>query len=436
MDIITATDSYKVSHHRQNPPGIKYKSSYIEARGGAFGYTVFFGLQKYLEELSFGAFYPDMREADTLFKTHMGVENTKGWEHIITKYKGDLPLLIEAIPEGTPVPHGTPMVQVWNTDPECAWLPAYIETALLRSIWYPSTVATLSREIKKVIKDALEKTGDVAGLPFKLHDFGARGVSSGESAGIGGMGHLVNFMGTDTVEALIMSKKYYKEPCAGFSIPASEHSTATAWGRNREADYVRHMIREFGGKGKLVAVVADSYNVFNFTDKVMEAIKDELIASGTTLVVRPDSGNPPEVVVHVLNNLRRVFGGTLNGKGYWVLPPCIRVIQGDGVNYDSIKDVITAVIANKYSMDNLAFGMGGALLQQVNRDTHKFAMKTSAVSEDGINWTGVSKDPITDQGKKSKVGIQKHPLLRPVWREGKFIEPKTTFAEVRKRAEI
>ena len=122
------------------------------------------------------------------------------------------------------------MMTVENTDPAVPWLTNYMET-LLCQLWYPTTVATISREIKKDIARFLEETGDIAGLPFKLHDFGFRGVSSVESAGIGGAAHLVNFMGTDTMQALEVAYNHYDEPMAGFSIPSAEHSTIPSWCR-------------------------------------------------------------------------------------------------------------------------------------------------------------------------------------------------------------
>lgn len=437
-NLILKTDSYKFTHHRQNPSWVKYKNSYIEARGGDFGYTCLVGTQMMLRYIKRGVSVEDISEAQGYVDPHMGegVFNRADLEKIVEVYHGQLPLEIESLPEGGCYPHGTPLLQVRNIDPRYPWLPAYMETLIQRFIWYPSTVATLSRECKKVIKYYLDLTSDdTAGqLPFKLHDFGARGASSGESAAIGGVGHLVNFKGTDTVEALVLARKCYGEHMAGFSIPASEHSTATCWGPGAgELAYVNNMVQEFGGKGKLLAIVGDSYNIFEFSDRVMENAKKLILDSGCTVVVRPDSGNPSYVVVEVLKSLARIFGTETNKKGFAVLNPCVRVIQGDGMDIHEIEAVLQNVMGNKFSADNVTFGMGGGLLQKVNRDTHRFAMKTSAAAGLDYRWVDICKNPVTDPQKSSKVGIFQG--IPRVWRAGESLVT-TTLAEVRHNAEI
>ncbi len=294
------------------------------------------------------------------------------------------------------------LVTVVNTDPRAYWLTSFLETSLLRAVWYPTTVATNSREIKKVIKQYLEETGDVAGLSFKLHDFGARGVSSLESAGIGGCAHLVNFMGTDTVEALLFARRYYGADMAGFSIPAMEHSTVTSWGREHEVDSYRNMVKKNLKPGGLAAAVSDSYDIYEACKLWGTELKQDVIDSGGILVVRPDSGEPWEVVLKCIQILEEHFGAKLNDKGYLVLNN-VRVIQGDGINILSIKQILEALKNNGYSADNVAFGQGGALLQIVNRDDQRFAMKCSAICVNG-EWREVFKDPVTDSGKRSKKG--------------------------------
>ena len=183
------------------------------------------------------------------------------------------------------------MVQVINTDPRVPWLTSYIETALLRAIWYPTTVATISYGIKEIIKEYLDQTSDdtKAQLPFKLHDFGARGTSSQESAMLGGMAHLVNFQGTDTLSAIVGARRYYNANMAGFSIPASEHSTMTSWGKEGETDAYTNMIKQFAGEGKIFAVVSDSYDIYNAVSNIWGiTLKEEVKKSGATLVIRPD----------------------------------------------------------------------------------------------------------------------------------------------------
>ena len=244
-NIILNSDSYKYSQFNQYPANTTGIYSYIESRGGKYDETVFFGLQAFIKEYLTAPITQDMiDEAELIITAHGEPFNRAGWEYILNEHNGYLPVRIRAVPEGTIVPVKNVLATIENTDPACYWLTSFLETALLRAIWYPTTVATNSREIKKLILDALEKTGDPTTIDFKLHDFGARGVSSLESAGIGGAAHLVNFMGTDTVEALLFARRYYNADMAGFSIPAMEHSTVTSWGRENEVASYRNMIKQ------------------------------------------------------------------------------------------------------------------------------------------------------------------------------------------------
>jgi nicotinamide phosphoribosyltransferase len=273
-------------------------------------------------------------------------------------------------------------------------------------------VATNSREIKKVILDALIRTGTPGDIAFKLHDFGARGVSSLESAGIGGAAHLVNFMGSDTVEALLFARRHYGADMAGFSVPAMEHSTVTSWGRAGEVASYRNMVQKNGKPGGIVSAVSDSYDIYNACKLWGTELKQDILDSGATLVVRPDSGDPATVVLKCLKILDQYFGHTVNEKGYKVLNN-VRVLQGDGITIESIRNILRWAIASGFSADNLVFGQGGALLQIVNRDDQKFAMKASAAFVNG-EWIPVYKDPITDPGKQSKKGRLKYDAYNEV----------------------
>jgi nicotinamide phosphoribosyltransferase len=405
-NLILNTDSYKVSHFAQYPAGTEFVSSYIESRGGVYPRTVFFGLQAFLKEyLSKPFSAADIDEAEAVSIAHGVPFNRAGWEYILNAHNGFLPLEIEAVAEGSVVPVGNVLVQVMNTDPACAWLTSYVETALLRAIWYPVTVATVSWNCRNIIARYLAETADsLDGLPFKLHDFGSRGASSEETAALGGLAHLVNFMGTDTLSAILAARRYYGADMAGFSIPAAEHSTITSWGRDGESAAYANMLKQFGGAGKLVAVVSDSYDLWNAIDNLWGGeLKAQVEQMGGTLVVRPDSGNPVEVVPAAVERLMAKFGYRTNSKGYRVLPDCVRLIQGDGVSAASIEAILSAMQKQGLSADNVAFGMGGELLQKVNRDTQKFAMKASAACVNG-EWRDVFKDPVTDPGKRSKRG--------------------------------
>ena len=230
--IILNSDSYKYSQAFQYPAGTEYVYSYIESRGGMWDATVFFGLQAFIKEYLINPItQKDIDDAEAIITAHGEPFYREGWEHILKEHGGKLPVVIRAVPEGCIVPTKNVLATIENTDPKCWWLTSFLETAVLRAIWYPTTVATNSYESKKIILEALEKSGDPSLIDFKLHDFGARGVSSMESAGLGGAAHLINFMGTDTITGILYAREYYGAPMAGFSIPASEHSVSASYGR-------------------------------------------------------------------------------------------------------------------------------------------------------------------------------------------------------------
>jgi len=453
-NLILTTDSYKHSHFLQYPPEARAISAYVEARKNDFADEVLFmGLQPFLiDVLARPITMADIDEAEAICTMHGEPFNRAGWEIILRDHAGFLPIEIRALPEGMIVPTGVPLVQVETTDPRLPWLATFIETALLRAIWYPTTVATISRQCRQIIAAGLERTSDdpAGQLPFKLHDFGARGVSSGESAALGGMAHLVNFKGTDTMEALLAARRYYGADMAGFSIPAAEHSTMTSWGRAREADAYANMLDAFDG---VVAVVSDSYDLDAALTGIWGgALHDKVLARNGTLVVRPDSGDPVETPVRAIKVLWEAFGGMVNGKGFRVLDPHVRVIQGDGMTPVTIARLIARLIEEGFAIDNIAFGMGGGLLQQVNRDTLRFAMKANAMRDDQGVWRDVAKAPATDPTKASKAGRQavamrdgrlaavrmedvtdEQNLLVPVWRDGIMLV-RHSFDQLRARA--
>src|ERR1044071_8995403 len=299
-NIVLQTDSYKFTHWKQYPPGTEYVYSYLESRGGMFPQTLFFGLQYYLIKYLRGAVVSeeDVREAREFVDRHIGpgLFNFEGWMHVVQNLGGRLPVVIKAVPEGSTVDVQNVLMTIENTDPRCYWLTNYLETLLLK-VWYPITVATLSHAIRKAILDKLHRSGDPSLIDFKLHDFGYRGVSSEETAGIGAAAHLINFKGTDTVAGVRVLQQFYQSrEMEGFSIPAAEHSTITAWGRENEDKAYENMLTQF--PQGLVAVVSDSYNVYEACEKLWGTLLREKVESRQgTLVVRPDSGKPREVVL-------------------------------------------------------------------------------------------------------------------------------------------
>jgi len=405
-NIILLTDSYKVSHYRQYPPKTEYVYSYFESRGGSFEAVKFFGLQYIIKQYLTGQVITQEKidKAESYFNSHFGdpsLFNKKDWQYILDEHGGKLPVTIKAVPEGTIVPTGNVLMTVENTDPRLFWLTNYLETLLVQA-WYPTTTATVSYTMKQIMLNALDKSGDPAGLPFKVHDFGVRGSTTMESSALGGASHLINFMGTDNIPALELLTEYYGAEMSGFSIPASEHSTITSWGKDKEVDAFRNMLESYP-KG-LVACVSDSFDIFKACGELWGKELKSLVESREgTLVVRPDSGNPIEVVPEILDILSGKFGYTTNTKGYKVLPDYIRVIQGDGINHESLYRICNAIMDSGYSLDNVAFGSGGGLLQQHDRDTSMFAFKCSNICIDGIHQD-VFKEPIGSSWKKSKRG--------------------------------
>jgi nicotinamide phosphoribosyltransferase len=405
-NIMLLTDSYKLSHYHQYPPGTEKVYSYFESRVGAeYPETMFFGLQYFIKKYLMGQVVTQEKidEANEIADLHMGpgVFNREGWQRILNEHDGRLPVEIKAVPEGSKIPTGNVLMTIENTDPACYWLPNYLETLLVQ-VWYPSTVATISSHVRDIIRAGLIQTGDVGGLDFKLHDFGFRGVSSVESAGIGGLAHLVNFKGSDTLAAIVCGRKFYGEEMAGCSIPASEHSTMTSWGEEGEADAYRNMLEKY--PTGLVACVSDSYDIENACSKIWgETLRDEVLERDGVLVVRPDSGEIVSTVIDVMERLYHAFGGHNNVKGFTMLHDNVRVIQGDGCTPETIEKVINAMYLDGWSIDNIAFGMGGGLLQKLDRDTQKFAFKCSAALVGG-EWRDVYKRPKTDPTKNSKRG--------------------------------
>ncbi len=417
-NLILLADAYKYSHHKLYIPGTQFIYSYLESRGGKFEETVFYGLQYFLKEYLSGVVFTKEKldEAETVLTEVFGrkdVFDRSRFEYIIDKYGGKLPVRIKAVAEGTVVPVRNVLMTIENTDPECFWLTNFLET-LLMQVWYPCTVASVSREIKKVVKKYYDETASpaaFAGIDFVLNDFGFRGASSVESAGIGGSAHLVNFSGSDTIPGSVFAKNYYNAPTApGLSIPATEHSVVTLLGEEGELEIFKHILDSY--PTGTIACVSDSYNIFRACEEYWgTALKEQILKRDGTLVIRPDSGDPVQTLLRIFTILMDKFGYTTNEKGYKVLPPQVRVIQGDGISYSSIPGIFEALKQAGISAENLVLGMGGALLQRVNRDTQEFALKCAyaVVNGESIN---VQKMPVELDAtghlrtsfKKSKAG--------------------------------
>lgn len=520
-NFIIKTDSYKVNHWMQYPAGTEFVYSYLEARAGArFDKTAIVGLQPLLKRHLVGTVITEnsINQARFMVACHFGQADSKritpyvcnthvpiyvsvplyddegnvrdivqavnpdlrvdwekyfadtnqkerfniaGWTRILKVHGGKLPLRIKAAPEGLPIPVSNVLMTVENTDKENSyWLTNAVES-LLTHVWHPCTVNALSREVKMLCTRFAERTSDSPMVNFMLHDFGYRGVSGDEAARMGGMAHIVNFMGTDTMVAMEFAINYYGATMDGlaYSVPATEHSIMTALGEDGEEAVVERLLEQY--PDGILSVVADSYDIYNFVDVIVgQKFKKRILERKGVFVVRPDSITPthqtPEAeMVWIMSNLWINFGGTTNRKGYKVLNPAVRVLWGDGIDYDGIHKILKAVEFAGFSIDNIAtFGMGGGLLQKVNRDTQRFAFKSSAQCRDGV-WHDIYKKPkdVTKASKRGRLKLVKDvspygfvyvtvpesdprpDVLEVVFENGHMVKTYT-WEEVRKNAEL
>ena len=452
---ILATDAYKETHWTIYPANTERVYSYLEARQGQFSFTTMFGLQIPLMRYLSGPIIEQwmIDEAEIFCAKMLGnpkLFNREGWEYIIARHGGKLPIRIRAVPEGMSVPNRNVLMTIENTDPRVPWITNFLETLLFEYVWYGSTVATLSKYFKMEVDAFARATGETAN-PFHLNDFGMRGVSSLESAGIGGAAHLINFFGTDNLEGIRYAMHYYDIDVCGFSVVASEHSVVTMYGlgeKNEVACYERMIDQHPTG---IVSSVSDTYDFENCVTNIYgKQLKDKILKRDGKWVVRPDSGDPATQAVLALNALWTSFGGEVNAKGYKVLNSKVGVIYGDGINVNSVTKILKAVIDAKFAVSNIIFGMGGKLLQGVNRDTQGMAIKASWGVVDG-NPRDIQKTTKTDPGKASKKGRLKlvkdskgnistvnesdpgEDILQEVFVDGE-ITKKYTFEEVRANA--
>jgi nicotinamide phosphoribosyltransferase len=451
---ILDTDSYKLSHYLGYPAGAEYMYSYAESRGGVYPASVFFGLQKFIKELAeVQVTLQDVDEANDFADEHGVPFNREGWMNIVYNHDGRIPVRIKAVAEGTLVPTSNVLVTVENTDPTMPWLTSYIETALLRAVWYPTTVATRIHYMKQKIKPYFDETSDTGDMGFALLDFSARGVSSRETAEVGGLAHLLHFIGSDNIPAVLAARKFYDEPMAAFSVAATEHSIMTSLSSAEgELEALEYLIESMMPENGILSVVGDTYNIYDFIDKVA-CLEDKIAAKNGTFVIRPDSGDMEVVLPKVFDKVRNLFDGEFNSKGYFV-PKYVKVLQGDGINEGNVQRPFLLAKVAGLSADCIMTGSGGGLMQSnIDRDTLKFAFKASNVTIDGVDYP-IAKNPITDPKKRSKKGRLKlgnfhdgfetvpdsdiyyeriYDVLQVVYENGK-VSNMETLAEIRERA--
>lgn len=415
-------DMYKVAHQEQYCPGTTKVYSYLMARSEK-NYTknMFFGLQYYLKEYLSQTLTPEMGEH--FIETQeaiMGKCSPLIKKNIRALCKlGYYPLDVKAVEEGTVVPAKNVVMTITNTSPEFYWVPGFVESLLLK-VWYPCTVATTSLHYREIMEKYwnLTSSESISGLkPFLVHDFGFRGETSEESAGISGMAHLAVFMGSDTVPARGYAIDYYdaKDPIL-LSAWASEHSTMCSYGRKNEFDAFKRMLELY--PDGIVSVVSDTYNIYEAITTFLPQLRSQILGRDGVYVTRPDSGNPEHVLCGdpdkasdtpegkgVIRLLDEVFGGSTNDKGYRVLNPKISCLYGDGIYRERYDNILNRLMNMGYASSNLVVGVG-SLLRYHSRDTSGYALKATYVEVDG-EPREIEKDPVTDHGKKSHKGLLK-----------------------------
>lgn len=470
-NLLLMTDIYKTGHMRLYKPGTTKVYSYLCARSTKKEQqALFFGLQPYLKLLEKGVTQEDMEEFMSYYTEILGAAPPADIAEKIQSLVdlGHIPLEIKAVPEGTVLDNKNVLATVTNTDPRFPWVVGFFESLLLK-VWNTTSVATLSHKFKKLVVERTKKTSDSDFLvPFLVHDFGYRGVSSEQTAELAGAAHLVNFAGTDTVPAVKFVKQNYAATgLVGASVPASEHSIHCSFGPTAqdELDYVNNMM-DLNPTG-IVSVVSDAYDYWRMLTVTLPSVKNKILAREGKYVVRPDSGDPKKILCGdpeapegspenkgTFRLLEETFGATVNSKGFKELNPKIGVIYGDGMYFDRYKDILDTMEEMGFANTNLVIGIGGLLLQQHNRDDLGFAFKATYAEING-KATELFKDPITDPGKKSHKGLmvlekdtegnlhtvdqvdtvrEKTGLLETVFKNGK-VTKEYTLDEIRKRSE-
>ena len=455
MNYITAAhtiDGYKVAHKDQYPVGTTQVYSNFTARNSKYfkqdtfdGNVVNFGMQyliTYLHQLWVDTFFSvpksiainGIRDRLSAYSGHTDILHFEKLHDF-----GYLPITVKALPEGTLVPLQTPMLTITNTHPDYFWLPNYLETFISCELWHIITSATVSREYSKVLKHWSDLTCDSGDhLPWQAHDFSMRGHTSVHSAAKSGAANLLFSMGTDTVPAIDFLEYYYHD-FTGHSIPASEHSTMTAQIQSRmpeldirdaETDTFKDLLTRVYPSG-IVALVSDSYNFWDTLTTTLPEIQDVIMAREGKLVIRPDSGDPIDVICGIgtsadlavptcvergaIEVLWDIFGGTVNNKGYKVLDPHIGLIYGDSITIDRANEICKRLEAKGFASSNVVFGIGSYTFQGTTRDTFGMAIKATAITyKDKL--VELYKDPLGDSSKKSAKGLVRVDLIN-----GKYV---------------
>ncbi|MDE1856793.1 MAG: nicotinate phosphoribosyltransferase [Candidatus Micrarchaeota archaeon] len=404
-NLLLQADGYKNVQWRQFPDGTQNAFMYLESREGAAEESVFFGLQYIMKRYFQGKVVTEakVREAEEtingLFGTRMF--NTEGWEHIIDAHGGMLPISIRAVPEGLVVPAGNVMLTVENTDPQCFWLPSYIET-VLGKVWYPITIASTSYRMRGIISEYVKRTGDEGTIDQRLYDNSKDGVSSNETSAIAGAAHLLSFRTTDSVAAIELLKRYYHYKGGIFtSVPGTEHISITTWGKTNEEKAMGELMQRF--RSGPLSIVVDSYDLHGACRDILGTkLKSLVVRRDGNIIVRPDSGDPVEVALDVIGILGDSFGFDTNRKGFKVLKKT-RISIAEATDSAVVSKLLSNLEERGLSADNIIFGTGGSAMQRVTKDSHRIAARCSSITVNGAE-RDVYKEPKTALWKRSKPG--------------------------------
>lgn len=419
VNLIADTDAYKQGHWSMINPGLEYQYTYGEARvKSKYPVTVMFGMQVIISKyLSQPVTQEDLEEAVELSTIANGYNtvNVEAWQKIIDN-GGKIPITIKSAPEGSIVPIDN-VLFVLNSNEEFFAKEMNILEPLIMHIWYPSSLATRSLFIYNSILPLFQQSGDEAVLPYMVNDFGLRGATTRESAIIAGMSHLLLFRGSDNLPSVRGVIEYYsitgkladctfKEDILS-TVKASEHSVPLSYGNSKELEYLKNFINSLP-KDKMGSVVIDTYDTIGFIKNIVsnKEIVEMIKAREAKLIFRPDSGDFRLLIPTLLQLLESIFGSTVNEKGYRVLNH-VSLIQGDGMDEQSIPELYQIVLNTGFACSNLAVGSGGGLHQKdITRDTQRFAIKPSFGIINGEQWNFM-KAPKTDLTKASKPGMLK-----------------------------
>ena len=476
-------DFYKISHRQMYPQGTETIYSTWTPRTSRMqgvDSVVAFGFQAFLKKLNnifednfFSRPKVDVvQEYERVIKFTLGVQNPDT-SHIEALHDlGYLPLEVKAVEEGTIIPLKVPMLTIQNTNPKFFWLTNYIETLASCELWQPTTSATIANEYRKLLESyAMETVGETGFVPFQGHDFSMRGLSSLESAISSGMGHLLSFVGTDTIPAINAAEILYganvEKELIGTSIPATEHSIQCTYADDMK--YFEEIITKIYPNG-LVSIVSDGYDYWDVIESVLPALKDKIMARkggpvGDKVVIRPDSGDPVLIICGNPNGktelerkgsieaLWDLFGGTVSQQGYKVLDSHIGLIYGDAITLSRCKEICEKLKQKGFASTNVVFGIGSYTYQYNTRDTFGFALKSTLAVINGDEKM-IFKDPKTDDGtKKSQKGrvvvykkvdntigfidnlmlnqdFTSTDLLKTIYKDGKIVK-EITFSQIR-----